>query len=146
MAQSNKNTKRTFGQTVLLIWNKIQDFSAGIGHIFKIIWTILFRLRKILLSVPVIYVAVKLAQECSRQLTGPFRFFIMDLLASYEHSDMIIREVEISRDMAIAGPLAVTGFCLVLMFLSRRTVYPWLISIFSLLIPLYVLFAGYLPA
>lgn len=146
MAQPNENTGRTFWQTVMLVFDKIAYFFGGIGHVFKIIWTIIVRLRKIILAAPVIVVALDLAKQCSEALAGPFRFHIMDLIASFKHSEMVIRQVEVSRDMAIIGPLAVTGTCLVLMFLSRRTVYPWLISIFSLVIPLYVLFAGYLPA
>lgn len=146
MAQSNENSKRTFPQTMKLVWEKIADVFCGIGHVFRILWTLIVRLRKIILAAPVIVMSMHLAKECSKVLAGPFRFYIMDLLASFKHSDLIVRQVEVSREMAIIGPMAVTGTCLVLMFLSRRTLYPWIISIFTLVIPLYVLFAGYLPA
>lgn len=146
MAQSNENTKRTFWQSVQFVWETIKDVFCSIGHVFKVIWTIIVRLRKIILAVPVILGSLYFAKECSTVLTGPFRFHIMDLVNSFKESEMIIRQVEISREMAIIGPMAVTGTCLVLMFLSRRTVYPWLISIFTLVIPLYVLYAGYFPA
>ena len=146
MAQSNGNTKRTFWQIVKLVWEKIEDVFCGIGHVFLIIGSLIVRLRKIILAAPVIVASLHLAKECSKALTGPFRFHILDIINSFKESDMIIRQVEISREMAIVGPMAVTGTCLVLMFLSRRTIYPWLISIFTLVIPLYVLFAGFLPA
>lgn len=145
MAQPNEKSRRTFPQVLRLVWDKICDVFCGIGHVFKILWTLIIRLRKILLAAPVIVASMRLAKECSEVLTGPFRFHIMDLIASFKNSDLIIRQVEVSRDMAIVGPMAVTGTCLVLMFLSRRTLYPWLISIFTLVIPLYVLYAGYFP-
>ena len=42
----------------------------------------------------------------------------------------------VSRGVAVMGPLAVTAVCLLMMFCSRRVTYPWLISLFSLVLPL----------
>ena len=42
----------------------------------------------------------------------------------------------ISREMAVYGPLALTGGCLLMMIFSRKVIYPWLISVFTLLLPL----------
>jgi hypothetical protein len=36
-------------------------------------------------------------------------------------------------------PLAITGGCLLMMVFSRKVIYPWLISVFSLVLPLLVL-------
>ena len=36
--------------------------------------------------------------------------------------------------------------CLLLMFLSRRVVYPWLVSIFSLALPLLIYITNVFPA
>jgi hypothetical protein len=43
------------------------------------------------------------------------------------------------------GPLGVTAACLLLMFCSRRTLYPWLISIMSLLLPMLILLLNNYP-
>ena len=43
-------------------------------------------------------------------------------------------------------PLVITGVCLVMMFLSRRTIYPWLISIFSLVLPWLIWITNVFPA
>ena len=41
----------------------------------------------------------------------------------------------VTRNYAVYGPLLVTGFCLLLMFCSRKTLFPWIISIFTLVLP-----------
>ena len=51
----------------------------------------------------------------------------------------------ISRDLAVLGPLAVTGGCLLLMFCSRRTFYPWIISIFTLVLPILLYLTNVYP-
>ena len=52
----------------------------------------------------------------------------------------------VDKGIAVMGPLAVTAACLFLMFLSRRVVYPWLISIFSLALPLLIYITNIFPA
>ena len=53
---------------------------------------------------------------------------------------------EIIREVAVIGPLAVTAICLLLMFASKRTLTPWMVSVFSLLLPLMILFTNTFPA
>ena len=43
------------------------------------------------------------------------------------------------------APLVVTGVCLVMMWLSRRTIYPWIISIFSLVLPILIWITNVFP-
>ena len=52
----------------------------------------------------------------------------------------------ISRGLAVMAPLVVTGVCLVMMWLSRRTIYPWIISIFSLVLPILIWITNVFPA
>ena len=42
--------------------------------------------------------------------------------------------------------LLATGVCLVMMWLSRRTIYPWIISIFSLVLPWLIWITNVFPA
>ena len=53
--------------------------------------------------------------------------------------------VMVTREYAVYGPLGLTAFCLLLMFCSRRTLYPWLISIMSLLLPMLILLLNNYP-
>lgn len=103
---------------------------AGIG-------SVLYKLRSIFLSIPVALAAVMLAVRNMRLLPETVG---INLLASGEYQWMVARSV------AVLGPMAVTALCLLMMFLSRRVVYPWLISIFSLVIPLVIWVTNVFPA
>ena len=111
----------------------IQKINSLIGFI----GTILFRLRKIVLTVPVAYIALKLAFYNREHLPEQVG---INLQSSGEFAQMI------SRDMAVMGPLGLTAACLLLMFCSRRAMYPWAISIFTLTLPLLILFSNLYPA
>ena len=101
------------------------------------IWKIAFPLRKVILAIPVVFYALRLAAYNMANL--PVQVGI-DLQASGEFARMI------SRETAVMGPLAVTGGCLALMFLSRKSIYPWIISIFSLILPVLLLLTNIYPA
>ena len=51
----------------------------------------------------------------------------------------------VTRNYAVFGPLLVTGFCLLLMFCSRKTLFPWIISIFSLVLPYLIYLTNLYP-
>ena len=52
----------------------------------------------------------------------------------------------ISRTTAVLLPLAITGICLVLMACSKKVLYPWLVSVFSLALPLVLWLTNLFPA
>ena len=52
----------------------------------------------------------------------------------------------IDRGTAVVVPMAVTFGCLALMMFSRKAMYAWAISIFSLALPLLVLISNIYPA
>ncbi len=101
------------------------------------IGTMLFRLRKIVMAVPVVYAALKLASYNRANLPEQVG---INLQSSGEFAQMI------SRDMAIMGPLGLTAACLLLMLCSRKAMYPWAISIFTLALPLLILLTNLYPA
>lgn len=102
----------------------------GIVNFFRWIGSYLFRMRKLIMSVPVVLAAVWLGQYNASHLPEQVG---IGLQADGAYAYMI------SRNLAVLGPLGVTAFCLVMVFLSRRTVYPWVISIFSLVLPILLL-------
>ena len=55
-------------------------------------------------------------------------------------------EQMMARETAISITMAITVACLVFMFFSRKTVYPWLISLMSLLLPLLLIVTNTFPA
>ena len=104
---------------------------------WKTFWKWVFRLRSIGLALPVAGAAVLLALYNMATLPSQVG---LDLQASGEYAQMV------SKTVAVFGPLGLTAVCLLLMFCSRRVVYPWLISIFSLVLPILILISNIFPA
>jgi hypothetical protein len=118
-------------------WEKTSPFREktakvfkGIGNGFQMVWKWVYRLRSVLLAIPVGTAAVILALRNAVSL--PERVGL-DLQASGEHALIV------DRSLAVMGPLAITAVCLLLMFSSRRVLYPWLVSLFSLVLPILLL-------
>ena len=99
----------------------------------KTLWKWAYRLRSVILAIPVALGAVFLA--IYNQANLPAQVGI-NLLANGEYAQMV------SKGVAVLGPLAVTAVCLLMMFCSRKVLYPWLISLFSLALPLVILFTN----
>lgn len=74
-----------------------------------------YKLRSVLLSIPVGVAAVSLAIRNMAKLPEQVG---LNLQASGEYAMMV------GRGVAVMGPLAVTAVCLLMMFSSRRVVYP----------------------
>ena len=108
-----------------------------ITSLLSFIGSILFRLRKLVLAAPVVYAAVKLAYYNRVHLPEQVG---INIQSTGEFAQMI------TRDMAVMGPLGLTAACLLLMLCSRKALYPWAISIFTLVLPLLILFSNLYPA
>ena len=108
-----------------------------ITSLLSFIGSILFRLRKLVLAAPVVYAAVKLAYYNREHLPEQVG---INIQSTGEFAQMI------TRDMAVMAPLGSTGACLLLMLCSRKALYPWAISIFTLVLPLLILFSNLYPA
>lgn len=96
----------------------------------KSLWKWAYRLRSVILAIPVAAGAVFLA--IYNEATLPAKVGI-NLQSSGEYAQMV------SREVAVFGPLAVTAVCLLMTFCSKKVLYPWLISLFSLVLPLVIL-------
>ncbi len=100
-------------------------------HTVKGVFKLLYKLRGFILGIPVAAAAIVMA--INNQIKLPDDVGIV-LMASGEQAQTI------SKAAAVLGPLALTGICLVLVFCSKKVLYPWLISLFSLALPLLILF------
>lgn len=112
------------------IWFCLSEAAIAVWNFLKIVYTYVFRIRKILLSVPVAAGALFLANYCRTRMPEQVG---LGLLENGRYA------ATISRDLAVFGPLLITFFCLVMMFCSRKTLYPWLISVFSLVVPILIM-------
>ncbi len=106
------------------------------GHIFHLIGSWIYKLRSVLLAIPVVAAAFMLAKENMDKLP---EFVGINMQTTGEFAMMI------ERDVAVFAPLIVTAGCLLMMFISRKVLYPWLISVFSLIIPLLLWFTNVFP-
>lgn len=106
------------------------------GHILQLIGSWIYKLRSVLLAIPVVVAAFLLAKENMEKLP---EFVGINMQTTGEFAMMI------ERDVAVFAPLLVTAACLLMMFISRKVLYPWLISIFSLVIPLLLWFTNIFP-
>ena len=123
--QHLENGLEKFGEGICTVFSgagKVAKFASG----FKKIW----------LALPVVFGAVYLAIFAGKRYPEYVGLSLMD------NGDF---GVIVTRQIAIMGPLAITAVCLLLMFCSRRQTYPWLISLFSLILPVILLIAGMFP-
>jgi hypothetical protein len=108
-----------------------------VWDVIRILALAAFRLRSVFLAIPIIYLALRLAAYNSEHLP---LLVGLDLQSTGEFAKTI------SRQTAVTMPLFLTGGCLALMCFSRKTLYPWLISLFSLVIPILLLVTNMYPA
>ena len=110
---------------------------AKVNKIINITGKWLYRLRKPVMAAPVVYYALKLASYNNQHLPEQVG---INLQSTGEFAQTL------SRNVAVMGPFALTMACLVLMFCSRKAMYAWAISVFTLALPLLLLFSNLYPA
>ena len=96
-----------------------------------------YRARKFIMALPVAYYALRIAIYNSVRLPTEVGIFL-------QNNGNFLRMID--RGTAVVVPLAVTFGCLALMMFSRRAMYAWAISIFSLALPLLILISNIYPA
>ena len=102
----------------------------------KAFWKWAYRLRSVILAIPVALATVIIAIHNQALLPATVGF---QLQANGEFA------FEVSKIVAVLGPVAVTAVCLLMTFCSRKVLYPWLISVFSLVLPLFIYFMSTFP-
>lgn len=109
---------------------------SKIKNVIGIIIMVIYRLRAVFMAIPVVYGALKLAAYNMQHLPEQVG---LNLQSSGEFA------LYVSRSLAVLGPLVLTGACIVMMFCSRKTMYPWAVSIFTLILPLLLLISNVYP-
>lgn len=128
-------------------WNKVQgevkeslesnvSVWSKIKKVVGILIMCIYRLRSVFLAIPVVYYALKLAAYNGTHLPEEVG---LNLLSTGEFA------MTISRELAVMGPFVVTCACLVLMATSRKALYPWAISVFTLILPVLLLVSNLYP-
>lgn len=117
--------KKSFFQSIAEKYKQFKKSNVAqvIGMTFR--WA--YNLRSILLSIPVAVVALALAVRNLTQLPAEVGIVLQ---ANGEYQWVI------GRGVAAIVPLLITALCIAMMLLSKKVLYPWLISVFSLALPL----------
>ena len=130
------NYWQAFSKTAAPVMQKVGAFMKELGAAFRVVGKLLYRLRKVFLAIPVGWAAVYLA------------FYNLENLPKVVGLDLQITgdfDLQVVRELAVLGPVALTALCLLLMFVSRRTLTPWLVSIFTLALPVLIWFTNIFP-
>lgn len=107
------------------------------NKVFGSVIMFFYRTRKIIMALPVAYYAFRIAFYNSVRLPSEVGIFL-------QNNGNFLRMID--RGTAVVVPLAVTFGCLTLMMFSRKAMYAWAISIFSLALPLLILISNIYPA
>jgi len=118
-------------------WERTKSGYAAFKRVLGKIIMVLYHLRKVVLAAPVVYAALRLAAYNASHLPESVG---LNLQTNGEFA------MEIARSMAVLGPLVLTGGCLLMMFCSRKAMYAWAISIFTLVVPVLLLVSNMYPA
>ena len=118
-------------------WKAFSKAMGKVGRVLKIIGAYIYKLRGLLLAMPVIIGAIILAVYNLNNLPVSVG---LDIQATGEFARTV------SRGSAVLLPLALTGGCVVLTLCSRKPLYPWLVSLFSLALPVLIYVINTYPA
>ena len=122
---------------LLAFWKKTKPARSKTCYVLRQIGLWIYRLRSVILAIPVIAAALYLAKECMKALPNRVGLLILEN-GNYQWM--------VNKSTAVMLPLLVTGVCLLMMFCSRKVIYPWLISIFSLVLPIVIYITNVFPA
>ena len=129
-APSEEEKQEASGNSFAVGYHKFEQILG------KIIMTV-YHLRKIFMAAPVAYMALRIAAYNMSHLPEQVG---VNLQTTGEFA------IQISRYAAVIGPLGITAGCLVMMFFSRKAMYAWAISIFTLALPVLLLVSNMYPA
>lgn len=118
-------------------WLKTQEVFRKIGRVCYIIGRVLFHMRKIFLTLPVVWLAFKVCSYAKEMLPDAVGVWLL------ENGDYAFT---LGANAALTSCLAVTAACLVLMYLSRRTILPWVVSMFTLVLPVMLVLTNMYPS
>lgn len=105
--------------------------------VISAVLSFIYKLRKLIMAIPVVYGAVWIAIYNGQHLPVEVGLFL-------QNNGYFLRMID--RGTAVFIPLVVTFGCLALMMFSKKAMYAWAISIFSLALPLLILISNIYPA
>lgn len=115
---------------------KIEDRANRFADKCLVAWDYMSKNKKLVLSAPIAVIAVILA------IINLFSLPALVGIGMEGNGDYAFQMI---REVAVIAPLLITAVCLLLMFASKRTLTPWMVSLFSLLLPIMILLTNTFP-
>lgn len=115
---------------------KVITFFKQVGVVLGLTGKWTYRIRSLVLAIPVFIYAGALAIRNARLLP---EMVGVNILANGEYQWLV------ARSAVVAIPFGITVLCLLLMLCSKKVLYPWLISVFSLTLPYVIWLTNNLP-
>lgn len=115
---------------------KALTYLKNAGFVLNLTGKWAYQLRSILLSIPVGVCACALAIRNLSVLPASVHIYLLD--------DPKYQWI-VPQGVAVLLPLSITAVCLLLMFCSKKVLYPWLISLLSLALPLVIWLSNAFP-
>ncbi len=139
---------RAFWAKVRPGFQAVGRFFRAVGKVFYKIGHYLYLMRSLILGAPVAAAAVILADRNMDQL--PKMVEVTKMAINTKAQDALFGFLElttttISRDLAVYGPVMLTAVCLLMMIFSKRMMYPFLIALFTLCLPIALYFFSVFP-
>ena len=127
----------TMREKVSPVMKKIGKFFRKTADILALVWRYIARFKRIIIAIPVAIGAVYMALWNMDRLPAKVGLGLQ-LDGTFDYM--------IAREIAVLGPIAVTALCLLLMFFSKRTLTPWLVSVFTLVLPIWIWIINVFPS
>ena len=126
-----------------LICEKTKPFRESVvrgakkfGKTVRYIWSYLYRMRTVFLAVPVGVAAVVLAIQNLARLPDSVGIWLLTNGEFY---------MLVPKALAVVAPLAVTALSILLLLGSKKVLYPWMISVFTLVLPFLIYITNIFP-
>lgn len=134
MSEEKKIKKTTAAAPKKRAAKKADGSSA---NTWKVIWHYICMFKGAIISLPVLGVSIFQAFQNASRLPETVG---INLLATGDYAQTV------SRPVAVVVPLLITLVCILLTSFSKRVLFPWLISIFTLVLPVLIWFTNIYPA
>lgn len=120
----------------------------SIGRTMRNLWKYIFWFRSVVLGAPLgVAACVQAARNVNRlpELVA-YTKFVVDAEAPGALMGLFVMSTEyISRNLAVMIPLGLTGLCIVLMVLSKRMLFPFIIGVMTVLLTEAIYWLGLFP-
>ncbi len=122
-----------FTQAIKPFCEKTVKVLKSIRRVLRIIWAYIYRLRTVFMALPVVIAAIVLAVMNMGRLPDSTGIWLLT------NGEFLIL---VPKLVAVLAPIAVTALSILLVLCSKKALYPWLISVFTLVLPLLIYYTN----